>query len=99
MTSGECPAPCKGGSPDLGARIAECAAEAIEDMGISLARLPDSEAEFIKMCEMLDAWLWCKQHRPDIVGRRDWLDMQWVMAGLAENLGQTAKFLALVEAK
>lgn len=93
---GDFPAPFKWDNPDIAEILAAKEADAIEAMGLSLPQLSDDEAALIKMCDMLDSWLWCKQHRPDLMRREDWRELGWVIANMAEDRGCAATVLRVM---
>jgi 5'-deoxynucleotidase YfbR-like HD superfamily hydrolase len=84
---GDFPAPFKWANPEIADTLKEQEAAAVADMGFVLETLTDDEAALIKLCDMLDAWLWMQHHVPHIAGRKDWANMQWVIAKLARDLG------------
>ncbi len=93
---GDFPAPFKWENPDLAKTISKIEKEVVKSMGIPTFTLTPKETNLIKLCDMLDAWLWCKLHRPNLISRKDWKEMSKAMHNIAAELGVLHQFLKMV---
>ena len=56
------------------------------------------EAQALKMCDLLDAWLWMARHKPHLASRKDWMEQLTHTMKAARALGVEDEVSLLVGA-
>ena len=79
-------------TPALKAALDKAEADNASRLGIEY-----TTSERLKFVDMLDAYLWAKHHRPDILDGQGWPDQLRKMTALATALGVLEKFRAIIE--
>ncbi len=69
---GDIPKPVKNANPDLQAVLDRIEAEAMVAMGLPVFDLEPVDALKLRLCDKLDAILWARHHRPELLAEPGW---------------------------
>lgn len=84
---GDVPNPVKNANPDLKAALDRIEAEAMAAMQLPAVTLDDRERDMLRLCDKLDAILWARHHRPDLMEEPGWRGDVQEVRGLMWQLG------------
>jgi len=69
---GDVPNPVKNRNPDLKAALDRIEDEAMVAMGLPEVDLDERERDMLRLCDKLDAILWARHHRPELMDEPGW---------------------------
>ena len=69
---GDVPNPVKNANPDLKRALDRIEAEAMVEIGLPGVDLDDRERDMLRLCDKLDAILWARHHKPDLLDDPRW---------------------------
>jgi 5'-deoxynucleotidase YfbR-like HD superfamily hydrolase len=69
---GDVPNPVKNRNPDLRAALDRIEGEAMVRLGLPAIDLEADEADQLRLCDKLDAILWARHHRPELLAESGW---------------------------
>jgi hypothetical protein len=69
---GDVPNPVKEANPDLKVALDRIEAQAMTDMGLPAVDLDDRDRDMLRLCDKLDAILWARHHRPELMDDPGW---------------------------
>lgn len=84
--TGDVPAPFKRSNPEFSDVLDQHEADALSGLGFDLEPLTYFEAQLVKLCDGIDAYLWAEHHSPQTVQRDDWREMRHGLIELAGSL-------------
>lgn len=96
---GDISRPAKRNFPVLAEIAAAEEAREIKEQGFSFPDLSEREARILKLCDLLDAWLWMQRHARHLAKRADWQAQQKMFVAEAISLGSGPEVRALVSAE
>lgn len=85
-------------SPTMRPILDELERAEVARQGLPQCNLTPDEAQALKLCDWLDAWLWMARHRPELASRADWMAQLEGTMKTAEALGVQDKVAALIGA-
>jgi len=87
VATGDVPYDAKRANPALRRMVSDLEDAEIDGQGLPQPDITDTEAQALKLCDWLDAWLWMMRHRPHLSTRADWQAQLTAMIEAASSLG------------
>lgn len=84
---GDVPNPVKNRNPDLKAALDRIEAEAMSEMQLPDVAMDDRDRDMLRLCDKLDAILWARHHRPELMEEPGWRGDVQEVRGLMWRLG------------
>lgn len=95
----DCSYDAKAAMPVLRNMLAEAEGQELIRQGLEPQELQEWEAQALKLCDRLDAWLWMMRHARHLFIRADWLKQRAEMMELAGALNVGSAVYAIVDAE
>jgi len=86
-TVGDVPNPVKNANPDLKAALDRIEGEAMAAMGLPAVSMDQRDRDMLRLCDKLDAILWARHHRPELMDEPGWKGDVAEVRGLMWRLG------------
>lgn len=96
---GDISRPAKRNFPVLAEISAEAEAAEILEQGFRFPNLTEREGRILKLCDLLDAWLWMQRHARHLAKNAPWQAQLNHMLAEAVSLGSGPEVRALVSAE
>lgn len=84
---GDLPYPFKVMAPKFAEEHARLEVMAMQANGIPSYQLTEKETKWLKLCDRLEAFMFCRHHRPELTLSSSWQDNNNEMLAMAKELG------------
>lgn len=98
IAAGDAPYPTKKANPAFDQMLKMLEEEEIEKQGLEQPELTVYEAEALRLCDWLDAWLWMVRFASHLRHRPDWTAQLLSMIEVSDTLGVKNQVIQLTQA-